>query len=169
VHGGGSSFTTGSPEEGAAAAHFHRGHGTTTLLASLVTAPVPDLLRQISALAELVDDEIVAGLLLKGRSCHRNVVAPTLRTSCGPQREGRSRRCSTADPAPSAWRPWLRSWTAASTPSPSWSRRGVLPAIGHTEAPSESVCELGQRVRRLLSCQVAAVQIMASWVAGRVS
>jgi hypothetical protein len=34
---------------------------------------------------------------------------------------------------------------------------------------SESVCELGQRVRRLLSCQVAAVQIMASWVAGRVS
>jgi N-acetylglucosamine-6-phosphate deacetylase len=67
VHGGGGgSFTTGSAEDGAAVARFHRRHGTTTLLASLVTAPVADLLRQISALAELVDDEIVAGLHLEG-------------------------------------------------------------------------------------------------------
>ena len=67
VHGGGGgSFTTGSVEEGAEVAHFHRRHGTTTLLASLVTAPLADLLRQISVLAELVDDEIVAGLHLEG-------------------------------------------------------------------------------------------------------
>ena len=67
VHGGGGgSFTTGSVEEGAAVAHFHRRHGTTTLLASLVTAPFADLLRQISVLADLVDDEIVAGLHLEG-------------------------------------------------------------------------------------------------------
>jgi N-acetylglucosamine-6-phosphate deacetylase len=67
VHGGGGgSFTTGSAEDGAAVARFHRRHGTTTLLASLVTAPFADLLRQISALAELVDDEIVAGLHLEG-------------------------------------------------------------------------------------------------------
>jgi len=67
VHGGGGgSFTTGSVEEGAAVAHFHRRHGTTTLLASLVTAPLADLLRQISVLADLVDDEIVAGLHLEG-------------------------------------------------------------------------------------------------------
>ena len=67
VHGGGGgSFTTGSAEDGAAVASFHRRHGTTTLLASLVTAPLADLLRQISALAELVDDEIVAGLHLEG-------------------------------------------------------------------------------------------------------
>jgi N-acetylglucosamine-6-phosphate deacetylase len=67
VHGGGGgSFTTGSAEDGAAVACFHRRHGTTTLLASLVTAPFADLLRQISALAELVDDETVAGLHLEG-------------------------------------------------------------------------------------------------------
>jgi N-acetylglucosamine-6-phosphate deacetylase len=67
VHGGGGgSFTTGSAEDGAAVARFHRRHGTTTLLAGLVTAPLADLLRQISALAELVDDEIVAGLHLEG-------------------------------------------------------------------------------------------------------
>lgn len=67
VHGGGGgSFTSGSAEDGAAVARFHRRHGTTTLLASLVTAPPADLLRQISALTELVDDEIVAGLHLEG-------------------------------------------------------------------------------------------------------
>jgi hypothetical protein len=33
----------------------------------------------------------------------------------------------------------------------------------------ESVCELGQRVRRLLSRPVAAVHIVASWVGWRVS
>jgi N-acetylglucosamine-6-phosphate deacetylase len=67
VHGGGGgSFTTGSAEDGAAVARFHRRHGTTTLLASLVTSPLAELLRQISALAELVDDGIVAGLHLEG-------------------------------------------------------------------------------------------------------
>jgi N-acetylglucosamine-6-phosphate deacetylase len=67
VHGGGGgSFTTGSAEDGAAVARFHRRRGTTTLLASLVTAPRAELLRQISALAELVDDGIVAGLHLEG-------------------------------------------------------------------------------------------------------
>ena len=67
VHGGGGgSFTTGSAEDGAAVARFHRWHGTTTLLASLVTSPLAELLRQISALAELVDDGIVAGVHLEG-------------------------------------------------------------------------------------------------------
>ena len=37
------------------------------------------------------------------------------------------------------------------------------------DEPSESICELGQRVRQLLSNHVAAGRIMASWVAGRVS
>src|SRR5437879_3496744 len=36
--GGGASFTTGDPEQARTAAAFHRGHGTTTMLASLVTS-----------------------------------------------------------------------------------------------------------------------------------
>src|SRR5688572_20215624 len=42
VHGGGGhTFTTGDPDEARRAAAFHLRHGTTTLLASLVTAPHP--------------------------------------------------------------------------------------------------------------------------------
>jgi N-acetylglucosamine-6-phosphate deacetylase len=64
------------------------------------------------------------GSTWKGRSCHRLVVVRTLRSSCEPRREPPSSGSSAAGPAPSAWRPWPPSWTAASTPSPSSPRRG---------------------------------------------
>jgi N-acetylglucosamine-6-phosphate deacetylase len=47
------------------AAH-HRRHGTTSLVASLVTAPVPDLLRALAACADLVDAGEVFGIHLEG-------------------------------------------------------------------------------------------------------
>src|SRR5262245_44304517 len=44
VHGGGgASFTEGGPDGARRAAAFHRAHGTTRLLASLVTAPADEL------------------------------------------------------------------------------------------------------------------------------
>ena len=61
---------------------------------------------------------------------------------------------------------------SASTPDPPSvrDRQSPTPRLPRwTAGDSASVCELGQRVRRLLGCQVAAVQIMASWMAGRVS
>ena len=80
VHGGGGgSFTTGSAEDGAAVACFHRRHGTTTLLASLVTGPLADLLRQISVRvrdgrAELVDGSALAGSTLTMDTAFRRAV-----------------------------------------------------------------------------------------------
>lgn len=67
VHGGGgASFQTGAAADVAAAAAFHRRHGTTSLVASLVTAPVADLVTSVRRLAELAADGLVAGIHLEG-------------------------------------------------------------------------------------------------------
>lgn len=62
--GGGGSFT--NPEQVDTAITTHRAHGTTTMLASLVTAALPDLRDQIAALAEHVQDGRLAGVHLEG-------------------------------------------------------------------------------------------------------
>ena len=67
VHGGGgASFTEGTGDEARQAAAFHRGHGTTTMLASLVTAPLAELEARAALLAGLTDDGLIAGLHLEG-------------------------------------------------------------------------------------------------------
>jgi len=64
--GGGDAFTSSDPAKVRKAAAAHRRHGTTTLLASLVSRPVPELADQVSALAELVQEGVVAGIHLEG-------------------------------------------------------------------------------------------------------
>ncbi|MGH3517601.1 MAG: N-acetylglucosamine-6-phosphate deacetylase [Haloechinothrix sp.] len=67
VHGGGgSSFTTGDPDEARRVVEFHRRHGTTTIFASLVTAALPILRTAITGLSDLVDDGTLAGVHLEG-------------------------------------------------------------------------------------------------------
>jgi N-acetylglucosamine-6-phosphate deacetylase len=67
VHGGGgAAYTTGDPDEARAAAAFHRSRGTTTTVASLVTAGVDELERAVRALAPLVDEGVLAGMHLEG-------------------------------------------------------------------------------------------------------
>ncbi len=65
VHGGGGgSFSIAA--QTAAAVDLHRHHGTTTLIASLVTESPADLLGQVAALAEQVDAGLIAGIHLEG-------------------------------------------------------------------------------------------------------
>ncbi|HZD70257.1 MAG TPA: N-acetylglucosamine-6-phosphate deacetylase [Actinomycetes bacterium] len=67
VHGGGgASFLSADPDEAARAVAFHRRRGTTTTLASLVTAPLDILERQLSALADVCADGLLAGIHLEG-------------------------------------------------------------------------------------------------------
>src|SRR6266508_2665672 len=67
VHGGGgASFLSANPDEAARAVAFHRRRGTTTTLASLVTAPLDILEGQLSALADLCADGLLAGIHLEG-------------------------------------------------------------------------------------------------------
>ncbi|WP_248965891.1 N-acetylglucosamine-6-phosphate deacetylase [Sphaerisporangium perillae] len=67
THGGaGGSFPSGDQEEARRIAAFHAAHGTTTIMASLVTASLPDLVRATAALADLCDDGLLAGIHFEG-------------------------------------------------------------------------------------------------------
>jgi N-acetylglucosamine-6-phosphate deacetylase len=67
VHGGGgNAYTAADADEAARAARFHRRHGTTSALASLVSADPGTLERSIEVLADLVDDGLLAGIHLEG-------------------------------------------------------------------------------------------------------
>ncbi|HEX6445384.1 MAG TPA: N-acetylglucosamine-6-phosphate deacetylase [Streptosporangiales bacterium] len=64
--GGGATFTTPDPDEARRAARFHLGHGTTTMLASLVTASLDTLAEQARVLGKLAADGVVAGVHFEG-------------------------------------------------------------------------------------------------------
>ena len=67
VHGGGgANFSAASPAETAIAAGLHLRHGTTTLIASLVTAGPAEFIRQVGELAEDVRGGVIAGIHLEG-------------------------------------------------------------------------------------------------------
>ena len=67
VHGGGgTSFTEGPADDARRAAEFHRGHGSTTIVASLVTAPLADLEARAAMLADLAGQGVIAGIHLEG-------------------------------------------------------------------------------------------------------
>jgi N-acetylglucosamine-6-phosphate deacetylase len=81
VHGGGgASYTSGDPGEARRAAALHLRHGTTTTIASLVTAEIGELERQVSVLADLVEDGALGGIHLEGpwlSPAHRGAHDPT--------------------------------------------------------------------------------------------
>jgi N-acetylglucosamine-6-phosphate deacetylase len=64
--GGGNRFTTGVAGEARAAAAFHLAHGTTTMLASLVSSPFELMRDATAAFLPLVADGTVAGIHFEG-------------------------------------------------------------------------------------------------------
>jgi N-acetylglucosamine-6-phosphate deacetylase len=67
LHGGaGANFSAATHRETSTGVEFHRRHGTTTLVASLVTAGTDELLRQVGALADDVRSGLIAGIHLEG-------------------------------------------------------------------------------------------------------
>lgn len=85
VHGGGGHDMTASPEDMAAGVAFHRSHGTTGTLVSLMTGPVDALCEQLDWVAALTADGTVLGAHLEGpflsaERCgaqnHRHLLAP---------------------------------------------------------------------------------------------
>jgi len=66
-HGGaGHSFPTSDVDGCHRASNYHLSRGTTTMLASLVSATRDDLIAQASVLADLADSEVIHGIHLEG-------------------------------------------------------------------------------------------------------
>lgn len=93
VHGGGGgTFTTADPTSALLAVRAHQRRGTTTTMASLVTASPEHLLASVSVLTELVEADVVAGIHLEGPwiSAHRcGAHDPTLLREPDPDEIGR--------------------------------------------------------------------------------
>lgn len=64
--GGGHTFTTGDADAARGAAAFHLRHGTTSLVASLVSSPYELMLTATAALAPLVGEGVLAGIHFEG-------------------------------------------------------------------------------------------------------
>ncbi|MEU8815924.1 N-acetylglucosamine-6-phosphate deacetylase [Actinoplanes sp. NPDC048796] len=64
--GGGHTFTTGDAESARAAAAFHLGHGTTTMLASLVSSPFELMRDATAAYLPLIEAGVLAGVHYEG-------------------------------------------------------------------------------------------------------
>jgi N-acetylglucosamine-6-phosphate deacetylase len=150
VHGGGGAgFAGGDADAARGVVAHHRRNGTTTMLASLVSAPVAALERDIARLAELVQDGALVGVHLEGpflsaarcgahdpaalRPPERADVARLLRAG-----EGAVRMITLAPELPGGPEA-VRAVVAA----------GAVAAIGHTDASyavTRSAVEAGARV-----------------------
>jgi N-acetylglucosamine-6-phosphate deacetylase len=138
VHGGGgASFTEGGPRDASRAAAFHRAHGTTRIVASLVTAPVGELERRLEMLAALADEGVIDGIHLegpflsaarRGAQDPRYLVAPDVATfgELHAAARGWLKMITIAPELPGAL-DVIRAATAA----------GVIAAAGHTDASAE--------------------------------
>ena len=134
VHGGGGASFGAGPEEAETAVRAHLAHGTTTMMASLVTDAPGRMLTQVRELATLVDDGLLAGLHLEApwlSPNHAGAHQPGLLTLPSPGQvdelvdaaRGRLRMVTLAPELPGALDAVRRLVTA-----------GVTVGIGHTDA-----------------------------------
>jgi N-acetylglucosamine-6-phosphate deacetylase len=138
VHGGGgASFTEGTAEQARQAAEFHRRHGSTSLVASLVTAPVAVLEARAAMLAGLADEGVIAGIHLEGP-----FLAPARRGAQDP-RHMIAPDVAVFERLHAAARGHLRVITlapelpGAAAVIQAALRSGVTAAIGHTDATAD--------------------------------
>jgi N-acetylglucosamine-6-phosphate deacetylase len=142
VHGGGGAWLAGAePEELARAVRFHLAHGTTSMLASIATAPLEGMVASVSAVAAAAAGPLapgLAGIHLEGPFISR-------------ERSGAQDPDAIRDPDPAAMERLLdacRGWARVVTVAPELpgglelvrqvARAGVVPAVGHTQAGYET-------------------------------
>jgi N-acetylglucosamine-6-phosphate deacetylase len=132
--GGGHTFTTGSADAARGAAAFHLRHGTTTILASLVSSPFELMRSAVLSFRPLVDEGVLGGIHFEGpylsavrcgaqNPGHLRHPAMAEITELVKIGEGAVRMMTVAPELPGA----LKAITYLSG-------NGVLAAIGHTDA-----------------------------------
>ena len=135
--GGGANFSTAAHDETATAVALHRSHGSTALVASLVTAGPTELLRQVGVLANDVATGLIDGIHLEG---------PWLSTKrCGAHRSDlmRDPELGEIDRVLAAGGGAIRMVTIAPERDGALAAverlvaAGVVVAVGHTEATYE--------------------------------
>jgi N-acetylglucosamine-6-phosphate deacetylase len=140
VHGGGgTSYASGIAEEALTAARTHLAHGTTTTVASTVTADIDELCRQAAVLSELAEDGVIAGVHFEGPFISK--------ARCGAHRPDLLR-----DPDPALVRKLIdaaRGTARMMTLAPELTggfesirllaEHGVIAAVGHTDADYDTV------------------------------
>lgn len=135
VHGGGgANFSAAAAHETAKAAGLHRRHGTTTLVASLVTAAPAELLVQVRSLAADVRAGVLAGIHLEGPwlSVHRcGAHQPALMRDPEP---GEIDRVLAAGDGAIAMVTLAPERAGALAAIGQLTAAGVVAAVGHTEA-----------------------------------
>lgn len=144
VHGGGgATMTSGDPDEVAHAAAFHRRHGTTSLVASFVTAPIDELATGARRLATWLERGAADGRGGRPHVTGIHYEGPFLAANrCGAQNPA-----YLADPSPEAGAAlidaagrWLRMMTIAPERPGALDlvvavvAAGGVAAIGHTDA-----------------------------------
>jgi N-acetylglucosamine-6-phosphate deacetylase len=147
-HGGGGGSYDRRPTDVAEVVHFHRVHGTTTSMASLVSAPLDVLEAQLAGLAPLVRSGLLAGVHLEG---------PWL----SPQRAGAHAPAALQLPDPADVTRLLAAGEGAVrmvTVAPELpgglaavaqlAEAGVVAALGHTDATYAQTCEALRRGAR---------------------
>jgi len=147
-HGGaGADFGSGRAEELTRASAFHERHGSTGLLASLVTAPVAELCTQLAAVADLVElgstnvlGAHLEGPFLSGARCGAqnpdHLIAPDVGAFADllAAARGTLRMITIAPELPGALK-LIDAVVAA----------GVVAAVGHTDASYAQACAAFER------------------------
>ena len=143
--GGGASFPDATtPEEAAVAAREHLRHGTTSLIASLVTADRETLLKRVGTLTELCQAGELAGIHLEGpflsaARCgaqnpeHMQIPDADLVRAVGETAEGFFATMTVA--------PELEGMLGDDGVIAALAEVGALPSIGHTDSNYETVEE----------------------------
>lgn len=147
----GSDFSEGSVEGARSAARYLHGRGTTTLLASLVTAAPADLLRSLRALRTVTEEGLVAGSHLEGPflstgQCGAHDPSLLLEPDAGLMAEllevaGTSLASMTLAPE----------LPGAGELADLLSARGVIPSLGHTAADHPAAAAFLERAAAGLS------------------